>query len=95
MWALRKWRWDNYALVEWSESDLLHLQSAVHEELGFGTWTRRIGDVPTTRGTSERLAVLDPSDSEHPRFRAPPPTFERQMKDTTPTVNETQRTRTD
>jgi len=71
-WARSKHRLNNYALLEWSMNDTLQLQSAVHEELNLGTWTREVGSVPVTL-PNERLGVLDLSDMEHPRFKAPDP----------------------
>ncbi|KAF1986965.1 hypothetical protein K402DRAFT_463095 [Aulographum hederae CBS 113979] len=71
IWAVKKWQWHNYAILEWSKNDVLHLQSAVHEELGLGTWSCRIGEVPTTLEGRHRLAVLDTRDLKEPRFRAP------------------------
>jgi hypothetical protein len=39
----------SYALLEWSMNDTLQLQSAVYGELGLGTWTREIGQIPVNQ----------------------------------------------
>ncbi|KAL9095819.1 MAG: hypothetical protein Q9165_001816 [Trypethelium subeluteriae] len=72
-WVQRHWRWDNYALTEWSTNGTLQLQSLAHEGVGAGTWTREIGCVPTTR-PKELLAKLDLSDPAHPLLKAAPRT---------------------
>ncbi|KAL9074945.1 MAG: hypothetical protein Q9157_004194, partial [Trypethelium eluteriae] len=71
----RRWRWDNYALTEWSTNETLQLQSLAHEGVGAGTWTREIGCVPTTR-SKELLAILDFSDPAHPLLKAAPRSWE-------------------
>jgi hypothetical protein len=69
LWAIERWNWDTYAMMEWSINETLQLQSAAHEELGMGTWTRKIGEVPVTK-VGERLAVVDGDAWGGPRFRA-------------------------
>lgn len=72
-WVLRRWKKSySYALCEWSMNETLQLQSAMHEELGLGTWTREVAAVPVTK-PGERLAVVhvDVNDMKHPRFVAP------------------------
>ena len=59
----------SYALFEWSMNETLQLQSAMHEELGLGTWTRELGEVPVTK-PGERLAIVDGRDMTRPRFAA-------------------------
>ena len=70
-WVQRRWRWDNYALTEWSTNETLQLQSLAHEGFGAGTWTRKIGRVPTTL-PKELLATIDLSDPTHPLLKAAP-----------------------
>lgn len=72
-WVVRKWKLGySYALFEWSMNETLQLQSAMHEELGLGTWTRELGGVPVTK-PGERLAIVDGRDMKRPRFAAPTP----------------------
>lgn len=54
----------------------MQLQRLVHEELGVGTWARCVDSVPVTVDGRQRLAVLDISDLEHPRMKAPAPAFD-------------------
>ena len=69
-WVIRRWkRRYSYALCEWSMNETLQLQSAMHEELGVGTWTRAVDAVPVTK-PGEHLAVVDVHDTKHPRFVA-------------------------
>ncbi|KAI9683248.1 MAG: hypothetical protein M1822_006113 [Bathelium mastoideum] len=74
-WVQRRWRWDNYALTEWSTNETLQLQSLAHEGFGAGTWIRKIGCVPTTV-PKELLATLDLSDPMHPLLKAAPRSWE-------------------
>lgn len=48
----------------------------MHEELGVGTWARCVDSVPVTVDGRQRLAVLDISDLEHPRMKAPATAFD-------------------
>ncbi|KAI0382083.1 hypothetical protein F5Y04DRAFT_288225 [Hypomontagnella monticulosa] len=68
---LQKRRMANpYARLEWCTNDVLQLQRLAHEELGLGTWTRGTKSVPITQGNI-KLGILDISNPEHPRLRAP------------------------
>ncbi|KAL1651891.1 hypothetical protein SLS58_000014 [Diplodia intermedia] len=64
-------RLDSYARLEWCANETLQLQRLAHEELGMGTWSKCDGDVPVTE-KGERLAMLDLTDSKHPRLKARP-----------------------
>lgn len=57
-----------YTRLEWIFSDTLQFQRLAHEELGCGTWTGE--GVPITV-FGEKLAVLDVSDSSHPKLVKP------------------------
>ncbi|KAL0256121.1 hypothetical protein SLS55_008513 [Diplodia seriata] len=67
----RRCRLDSYARLEWCANETLQLQRLAHEELGMGTWSKCDGDVPVTE-KGERLAMLDLTDSKHPRLKARP-----------------------
>ena len=73
-WAWRKFHWNGFPLLEWSINETLQLQSLVHEELGLGVWTRKIGTIPVTQ-RQERLGVLDLSEPGHPRYSKPRKAF--------------------
>jgi hypothetical protein len=76
-WVVRRCKKRNsYALCEWSMNETLQLQSAVHEELGFGTWTRDVATVPITK-PGERLAVVDMTDLRFLRFAVPKQALEK------------------
>ncbi|KAL1623516.1 hypothetical protein SLS54_004506 [Diplodia seriata] len=72
----RRFRRDTYARLEWATNDTLQLQRLANEELGIGVWTGCCDAVPVTTNASEHLAVLDASDPDHPRLKAPVRTFD-------------------
>lgn len=67
----RRRKLDSYARLEWCANETLQLQRLAHEELGMGTWSSCDGEVPVTE-RGERLAVLDLTDSKHPKLKARP-----------------------
>lgn len=60
----------SYALLEWKSNATLQLQRLAHEELGLGTWSRAVDDIPVTN-RGDTLGVWDGSDREHPRLKRP------------------------
>ncbi|KAK8173924.1 hypothetical protein IWX90DRAFT_157565 [Phyllosticta citrichinensis] len=69
---------DVYARLEWCANGTLQLQRLAHEALGAGTWSDAAEAVPVT-AKGDRLAMLDVSDTLHPRLQAPPPELEKTM----------------
>ncbi|KAB2568954.1 hypothetical protein DBV05_g12364 [Lasiodiplodia theobromae] len=71
--AQKRWRsLDKYSRLEWCINETLQLQRLAHEELGLGVWQRGVEAVPITE-VGARLGMLDLTDLEHPRLKAPPP----------------------
>ncbi|KAL9114280.1 MAG: hypothetical protein Q9227_001702 [Pyrenula ochraceoflavens] len=60
----------DYHRLEWTANETLQIQRMAHEGIGAGTWTRAVKNVPTTLHR-ENLAILDVSDTQHPRLINP------------------------
>lgn len=76
MWLQRRRKWDNYALIEWTMNDKLHLQASTHEEIGCGTWSEKREAVPVA-GATEMLAIVDCNDAANPVWKKSHPTLQR------------------
>ncbi|KAI0423548.1 hypothetical protein F5Y09DRAFT_348744 [Xylaria sp. FL1042] len=59
-----------HAHLEWNTNTTLQLQRLAHEELGLGTWSRCVDNVPHTI-PGELLGLLDISDLKHPVLHPP------------------------
>ncbi|KAI0972391.1 hypothetical protein F4678DRAFT_478828 [Xylaria arbuscula] len=66
----KKWGFKTYAHLEWTTNATLQLQRLAHEELGFGTWSKGTGEIPTT-APDDSLACLDISNAKHPVLISP------------------------
>lgn len=64
----RKRGFRRYAHLEWMSNSTLQLQRLAHEELGLGTWSDGIKEIPTTQ-PGEVIGCLDITDSQHPVLR--------------------------
>lgn len=66
----KKWGFKTLAYLEWTTNATLQLQRLAHEELGFGTWSKGTGEVPTT-APDNFLGCLDISKPKHPVLSSP------------------------
>ncbi|KAI3339489.1 hypothetical protein F4824DRAFT_487870 [Ustulina deusta] len=66
----KKWGFKTHAYLEWTTNATLQLQRLAHEELGFGTWSKGTGEVPTT-APDDFLGCLDISKPKHPVLSSP------------------------
>jgi len=67
-----------FASLEWVTNDTLQLQRLAHEAIGAGNWEGACDDYPRTE-RGDLLAVLDITDTKHPKLKVPPkvdPLFE-------------------
>jgi hypothetical protein len=59
----------HYATLEWFATGTLQLQRLAHEGLGYGKWSKCDDEIPIS-SPNELLAVLDISNSKHPRLQS-------------------------
>ena len=60
-----------FASLEWVTNDTLQLQRLAHEAVGAGDWEGACDDYPRTQ-RGDLLAVLDITDTKHPKLKVPP-----------------------
>jgi hypothetical protein len=66
----KKWGFKTYAYLEWNTNATLQLQRLAHEELGWDTWSKGTGEIPTTE-PGDLLGCLDISNPDHPVLLQP------------------------
>ncbi|KAI0151628.1 hypothetical protein GGR57DRAFT_513942 [Xylariaceae sp. FL1272] len=66
----KRWGFREFAHLEWKTSTTLQFQRLAHEQIGSGTWSQGLAEVPVTRA-GDVLSSLDISNPDHPVLRSP------------------------